>query len=203
MAQDYASKEVKRIDRWIAYVVNHAWVKSGIFIVAFLEATISPLLPELVVGAVLAYRKDLSWVRLSLISAAGSALGASLFYYFGKYLYALNQATFDRFLDGSTIAAYTDRLINQNSFVTMFVASFTPLPDRVFALLSGLLAINFFVVVTAFFLGRLLRVGIVAYFSYHFGDEAREYILKHTKKATIAILLLVALYAALTMSGIL
>jgi membrane protein YqaA with SNARE-associated domain len=203
MEQDFASKEVRRVDRWIAYVVNHAWIKTGIFLVAFLEATILPILPEIVVGTILTYRKDLSWKLLSVISALGSTTGAAALYLAGRYLYASYQSTFDAFLEGSVIASYTDTLLNQNSFIAMFVASFTPLPDRVFAFLAGLLTLNIAIVVPAFFLGRLTRVGIVAYFSYHFGDEAREYILRHTKTATISVIFLVVLYIGFKYFGIL
>jgi membrane protein DedA with SNARE-associated domain len=85
----------------------------------------------------------------------------------------------------------------------MFLAAFTPLPDRIFAFLSGVFSLSFFVVTLAFFFGRLIRVGIVAYFSYEYGDEAREYILKHTKLATVIVALLALLYIGLKYFGIL
>lgn len=202
MEHDYANKSVRRVDRFIAYVVHHTWIKLGIFILAFLEAIISPILPEVVVGAVLAYRKDLSWKLLSVISALGSATGASVLYLLGKYLFRANEAFFATFLEGAFVA-YAETIASNNTFIGMFIAAFTPLPDRVFAFLSGVFALSFPVVVLAFFLGRLVRVGIVAYFSYQFGDEAREYILKHTKKVTVALVALIFVYVLLKYVGIL
>ena len=75
MEQNFVNQGVHRIDRWVKYVATRTWIRTGIFVVAFLETTISPLLPELVVAAVLSYRKDISWKLLSIISAAGSAFG--------------------------------------------------------------------------------------------------------------------------------
>lgn len=203
MEQDFVNKKVKRVDKWIAYVVNHVWVKTGIFIVAFFEATILPVLPEIVVGAVLTYRKDLSWKKLSIISALGSAGGAATLYLVGRYLYKAHQVWFDTFLNGSLVASHAAAFLNDNYFIAMVFASFTPLPDRVFAFMAGILTLSFPVVVLAFFLGRLLRVGIVAYFSYHYGEEARMYILKHTKTVSIIILALIFLYILLTYLGVL
>lgn len=200
---EHGSVNIKKIDRVIAYIVHHAWVKTGVFIVAVLEATISPLLPELVVGAVLTYRKDISWKLLSLISALGSVVGVAVLYAVGKFLYTTYQSTFDSFFGSGTLATYGEQLLQGNTFITMFVASFTPLPDRVFALLSGIYSLNFLIVLIAFFLGRLLRVGIVAYLSYEWGDEARVYIKRNTQKAFIGIIVIVGIYALARVSGIL
>lgn len=194
---------IGKIDTTINYIVHHAWVKTGVFFVALLEATISPLLPEIVVGAILTYRKDISWKLLSAVSAVGSVVGVGILYAVGKFLYSTYQVFFDKIIGSGTVAQYAGSLLEGNAFLTLFVASFTPLPDRVFALLSGIYSLPIVVVAVAFFLGRLIRVGIVAYFSYHFGDEAREYILRNTKKATGIIVGIVIIYILLRVSGIL
>ena len=201
-ANNKLQAEVSRIDRWIRYVATHAWVRSGIFVIAFLETTISPLLPELVVAAVLSYRKDISWKVLSIISALGSATGAAMLYIVGKYLYVTHKIFFDNWI-GTTLGGYTESLFAHNTFVSLFLAAFTPLPDRIFAFLSGVFVLSFPVVVIAFFFGRLIRVGIVAYFSYYFGSSARRYILKHTKRVTIIVVILIVLYILLKTQGIL
>lgn len=203
MEQDFVDKEARKIDRFIKYVATRTWIKTGVFFVALLETTISPVLPELVVAAVLSYRKDISWKLLSFVSALGSTAGAALLYLLGKYLYRTHESWFQNIFDSSLIATYTENLFAHNAFVSMFLAAFTPLPDRIFALLSGVFLLPFLVVVVAFFLGRFIRVGIVAYFSYEFGDEARHYILKHTKLVTAAIVVLVIVYILMKMQGIL
>jgi len=190
------------IDRWIAYVATRSWIRTGVYIVAVLETTISPLLPELVVAAVLSYRKDISWKLLSFISALGSATGASILYLVGKYLYRTHEVFFEKILGGA-LGVYTENLFQYNTFVSMFLAAFTPLPDRIFAFLSGVFSLSFPVVIFAFFVGRYIRVGIVAYFSYEYGDEARAYILKHTKLATGVVAILILLYIGLKYFGIL
>lgn len=195
-------KDIRFIDRWIAYIASRRYIRSGVYVVALLEATISPLLPELVVAAILSYRKDISWKWLSIVSALGSATGALILYVLGKFLYVQHTLFFDKLL-GSELGMYSEKLFEHNTFVSIFLAAFTPLPDRVFAFLSGMFALSLFVTFAAFFMGRLIRVGIVAYFSYEYGDEARIYILKHTKLATTVVLSLIALYALLKYLAIL
>lgn len=152
MEHDY-DKEVKRVDRWIAYVATRTWVRLGIYVAALLEATISPVLPELLVAAVLSYRKDISWKVLSLYSALGSVTGVAILYGAGKYLYRSHQVFFENLL-GGTFGSYTETIFNHNAFVSMFLAAFTPLPDRIFAFLAGVLSLPFFTVLVAFFIGR-------------------------------------------------
>jgi membrane protein YqaA with SNARE-associated domain len=206
MEQDYASKildkDVKKIDKWIAYVATRSWVKSGVYVVAVLESTVVPVLPELVVAAVLSYRKDISWKLMSIISAFGSMTGAAIMYLLGKFLYIKHAYFFETFL-GSGLGTYGERLLDHNTFVTIFLSAFTFLPDPIFAFLSGAFLLSFPIVLLAFFLGRLIRVGIVAYFSYEYGDEARGYILKHTRLATGIVVSLAVLYALLKYLGIL
>lgn len=201
MEHSYTS-EVKRVDKWIAYIATRTWIRTGVYVAALLEATISPLLPELVVAAVLSYRKDISWKVLSFISALGSVTGAAILYIAGRYLYHTHQLFFNSLLGGS-FGSYVETIFSHNVFVSMFLAAFTPLPDRVFAFLGGVLSLPFMAVLLAFFVGRYIRVAIVAYFSYHYGDEARHYILKHTKQATIVLLLLISVYIFIRVSGIL
>lgn len=198
------SKKIKRVDKWVNYIVHHTYVKTAVFIIAMFEATISPILPEVVVAGILTYRKDISWKLLSLVSALGSVTGVSILYFLGKFLYRTHEVYFDTFLDGGgRIATYTQEILTQNTFVAMFLASFTPLPDRIFALLSGVLSLPFITVIIAFFLARLLRVGIFAYFSHRFGDRARAYILKHTRNATIVLLAIIVGYVLYRIRGIL
>ena len=188
-------RKIKIIDKCIKYIINHTYIKTTIFIVAVLEAVFLPLLPEVVIAGILTYRKNLSWKLLSIISALGSVTGITILYLLGKFLYTTNEIYFDLILNGGgKIATYTQDILSQNTFVAMFLASFTPLPDRVLILFSGVLALPFLLVISAFFLARLLRVGVVAYFSYKFGDRARIYILKHTRRVTITLVVFLVLY---------
>jgi membrane protein YqaA with SNARE-associated domain len=188
-------KEIKKIDKWVGYIIRHAYIKTIIFVVAILEAIFLPLLPEIIVAGALTYRKNLSWKLLSIISACGSVVGISILYMLGRFLYVRNEVFFDSFLHGGGyITTVTQEILHNSAFVVIFLSAVTPLPDRILAFISGVLSVPFFIVILAFFLIRLLRVGVVAYFSHKFGELARSYILKHSRWAAVGIVVIVLIY---------
>lgn len=181
-------------DRFIEKLSRTKHLFSITFIIAFLEASISPFLPEAFILIVLAYRKDISWKVLSLVSSLGSALGAFVMYIAGRLLYQSYGASILHMLHGESLANRAQELFEKNSFVAQFFAALTPLPDRVFSFLAGAFLISPFVIFIATFLGRLARVVPVAYLSYEYGDEARAYIKKHTRNTTVLIVVCVIVY---------
>lgn len=183
-----------QVDATINRLSKTKHLKLVTFIVAFFEATISPILPEAFLIVVLAYRKDISWKVLSFVSALGSSVGALMMYLLGATLYKSYGSSLLIFLHGETVAGKAKNLFEENAFYAQFFAALTPLPDRVFSFLAGAFFISPLIIFLATFLGRLIRVVPCAYFSYEYGDEARVYIKKHTKKASIVIVVLVVVY---------
>jgi membrane protein YqaA with SNARE-associated domain len=164
------------------------------FILAFLEQSISPVLPEAYVALVLSYRKDLSWRFLSLVSACGSTLGAFVTYILGYFLYASYGEKIVIALGWGQVFEKAQVLFADNVFIAQFLATLTPLPDRVFSFVAGAFGASLITVLTATTLGRLLRVSVIAYLAYEWGDEARDFIKKHTRLAVLLLAGLAALY---------
>lgn len=182
------------IDATINKLSKTKHLKSATFLVAFLEASISPILPEAFLLVVLAYRKDISWKVLSLISALGSTFGALLMYLLGVTLYKSYGQSLISFLHAEAVAEKAQVLFAENAFYAQFFAALTPLPDRVFSFLAGAFLVSLPTIFFATFLGRLIRVVPFAYLSYEYGDEARVYIKRHTRKVTIAVAVIIVLY---------
>ncbi|MBP6888813.1 MAG: hypothetical protein KBC21_03890 [Candidatus Pacebacteria bacterium] len=170
------------------------------FVLAFLEQSISPILPEAYTALVLSYRKDISWKFLSFVSACGSTFGALLTYSIGYFFYAAYGEKIIATFGWNTVFENARLLFVDNVFVAQLVASVTPLPDRIFSFVAGAFGLSLFLVLLASFLGRLTRALIVGYLAYEWGDEARNFIKKHTKAATIAITIFVVFYILYTIS---
>lgn len=181
-------------DKLIERLSKSKHIRSVTFVVAFLEATISPVLPEAFLIVVLAYRKDISWKLLSMISALGSSFGALAMYGVGATVYYTYGTRILQFLHGESVAGKAKILFADNAFMAQFIASLTPLPDRVFSFLAGAFLVSPVIIFVATFLARLTRAAPVAYLSFEYGDEARVYIKRHTKKVTIVVIILIALY---------
>jgi membrane protein YqaA with SNARE-associated domain len=173
-----------------------------LFLFAFFEASVSPILPELYI-AVLATYKKFSWKVLTLVSAFGSAVGASIVYLVGKLFFDQFGEKLLAFFHGEGIFERAKELYQINAFYAQFFASLTPLPDRVFSLFAGAFAVNFFIFFLATFLGRAVRAGITAYFFTKYGEAGKQYVKKHTKNTIIFLALVIILYFTLKYFGIL
>ncbi len=171
------------------------------FILAFLEQSVSPILPEAYVALVLSYRKDISWRFLSFVSACGSTAGALVTYTLGYFLYASYGDKLVGALGWEGVFEKAKVLFADNVFIAQFLATLTPLPDRVFSFVAGAFGASLIVVLIATFLGRLVRISVVAYLAYEWGDEARDFVKKHTKLAIVIIAFLVALYVLYKVFG--
>lgn len=170
-----------------------------VFLLAFLEQSFSPILPEAYLALILSYRKDISWKVLSLFSALGSLFGAALTYLLGYFFFASYGERIVTFLGWNDIVISAKNLFGETVFVTQLVAALTPLPDRIFAFTAGAFEVFLPAILLATFLGRLLRASVVAYVAYEWGDEARDFIKKHTKLASIALLFLFGIYIGYTL----
>jgi membrane protein YqaA with SNARE-associated domain len=164
------------------------------FLVAFFEATISPLFPEAFILLVLIYRKDISWKILSVISALGSATGSLVMYLIGARLYTVYGSQVVAFLHGEDIEGRAKILFTDNAFLAQFLAAVTPFPDRIFSFLAGAFFISPAIIFAATFLGRFFRIVPVAYLSYKYGDIARLYVKNNGKKVSISVSLATLFY---------
>jgi membrane protein YqaA with SNARE-associated domain len=173
-----------------------------LFLFAFFEASVSPILPELYI-AVLATYKKFSWKVLTLISALGSALGASIVYIIGSLFFDKYEEGLLALFNGEGVFLKAKELYQVNAFYAQFFAALTPLPDRVFSLFAGAFAINFFIFFIATFLGRAVRAGITAYFFTKYGEAGKVYVKKHTKNAIIFFVIILVLYILLKYFAIL
>ena len=190
------NKVFLEIDRCIDHWSRSRYIKSVTFVIAFLEACISPLPPEAFLLVVLAYRKDISWKILSFISAIGSTLGALFSYWVGYLFFASYGERIISFFHGEGLVSFFHESFAKNAFMAQFIAAITPAPDKVFTFLAGAFTISLPAILLGTFLGRYLRVLPVAYLSYEYGDEARVYIKKHKQYAVIGLVVAVALYIA-------
>ncbi len=164
------------------------------FALAFLEQSFSPILPEAYVALILSYRKDISWKFLSFVSACGSSCGALVTYMLGYFLYASYGEKMAAAFGWGEVFEKARVLFADNVFIAQFLATLTPLPDRVFSFVAGAFGASLILILIATFFGRLLRISVVAYLAYEWGDEARDLVKKHTKLAAIVLAGFVLLY---------
>ena len=154
-------------------------------IISFLESSFFPIPPDVMIAPMVIAKKD-SYIKIFLIATIFSVLGGMLGYVLGAYF-------FDFALLIVEFYGYEDKMLNLHNaleqgegfyawLVILFLAGFTPLPYKVFTIVSGLLSFNFPIFVLISLISRGLRFFIVSYLSFKFGDTFTKLMNKHGSK---------------------
>lgn len=185
-----------KLNKQVEDLANHKKAVQAVFPIAFLEAIIFPIPPEVLIAGILSYRKDVSWKKIAFFSTLGSVCGALVMYAIGYFLYDSVGVKLVEFYGLGSVMETAKETIHKHAFLAIMLAAFTPLPDRIFTLVSGVFSINLLIFIPAVFIGRGLRAGLVAYAASKYGDHIKNYMFKRADQVLlfIAILILVVLY---------
>ncbi len=149
---------------WREWMIRQTGGRRGLAwlgVIAFAEAWFFPIPPDVALLP-MAYREPRRWWRLALVTTLGSLVG-------GWFSYLVGWWAFD-WLGAPLVALYgwesqmqvAAGWLTSNAFIATLVASFTPIPDKIFNLAAGLFQINFGVFSLAYALGRGARFFLVA-----------------------------------------
>lgn len=126
-------------------------------------------------------------ITFSVIGAAlGYMVGAVLFHQFGLPLL--------HFYHLESAFAQAQDLIRGGVFLGMILVAFQLIPEKVFVLAAGFLGAPFLPFLAGFFVGRAIRLGVIAYLVKRFGTNVLLLIKRYLLVATVLLLLVVAYY---------
>lgn len=182
-------------ERGWQWFVEHAKSRFALVwlsVIAFTDTVFSPFTAEAFLAVlILAHREKwrtylvVSWVS----SMAGAAVGYWLFYFafrtFGEPMLA----------SWGLASVYTvaQSVLGAQIFLSMLLASFTPLPDKLFIYAAGILGAPFPLFMLGFAIGRGARMSVVTYLVWKFGEPVLELVNKYSGyTAVVAIAILVA-----------
>ena len=164
---------------------------SGIFLLAFLDATFLPL-PSLndVVLIDLCVASPTRMPYYALMSTLGSVLGGVLLFLLAR---KGEEAAFRR--KGGKYAPRIHRWVAQNGFVSMVIAALLPppAPFKIFVLAAGLLEMPWRTFVVAVTLARSVRFFGEGYLAIRYGPRTAAYLVAHKVGFAVSSLLLVLL----------
>lgn len=152
---------------------KHAW--RTLFAVSYLENFISPIPGDILVAPLAAHHPDRKWF-IVLYATFASVLGSLTGYLIGYFLFQSIGAPLVAWYGGEDAFTLFKTVFEKYGFATLFVVAFTPLPDKIFTVLSGVASISLFPFVLAMALGRALRFGIVAYLAATYGRSAYSFL---------------------------
>jgi len=164
-----------RLYDWVLGWANRPGGTWALFGIAFAEASFFPIPPDiLLIPLALGRPKRSLW--FALVCTAGSVLGAIGGFLIGTFLFAsVGQAILE--LYGVTRQyAELGQMFNNNLWLTLGTAGFTPIPFKVFTIAAGAFGVAFlpFIVVSAASRGG--RFFLVAGLLRLFGEPIRAFI---------------------------
>ena len=167
--------------------------------VAFIESFFFPVPPDLMIVPMVVAKKE-NYLKIFLIATIFSVLGGMLGYILGAYFFDFALLIVDFY-------GYENKMLNLKNtleqgegfyawLVILFLAGFTPLPYKVFTIVSGLLSFNFPIFVLISLVSRGLRFFIVSFLSFKFGDAFTKLMNKHGSKWFSILGIIIIIFAA-------
>tara|TARA_A100001037_G_scaffold98276_1_gene89710 strand:- start:726 stop:1337 length:612 start_codon:yes stop_codon:yes gene_type:complete len=171
--------------------------------ISFAEASFFPIPPDvllipLCLGAI---RKA---IKFALICSIASVLGGAAGYAVGAFGWESLKDFFFLYVPGFSEKKYTllKEWFDVWGWSLVFIAGFSPIPYKIFTILSGVLALNFPLFILASAVSRSARFFLVAVLIAKFGEPMKKQIDKHFNKLALAFcLLLVGGFAVLKFLG--
>ena len=169
-------------------------------IVSFLESSFFPIPPDVMI-APMAMAKKNDFFKIFLIATIFSVLGGILGYILGSYFFdfAMNIVQFYNYEE--KVVNLKNALTQDDGFYTwlgiLFLAGFTPLPYKVFTIVSGLIGFNFTIFILISLISRGLRFFIVSYLSSKFGDTFTNFMNQYGQKWFTIIGIVIVIIAAI------
>ncbi len=149
----------------------HRYAERYLAFVSFIESIFFPI-PADVMLAPMCLANRQKAIRYAIITSVFSVLGGALGYGLG-YFFSEPMLDFLKFISNAETIDKVKRWYDEYGFWLVFVAGFTPVPYKVFTILSGIMMINFPIFILASAISRPLRFFMVA-LAIYFGGEKLE-----------------------------
>ena len=163
----------------------------ALFGIAFIESSFFPIPPDvLLIAMVVAQRKK--WLLNAAICTAGSVLGALFGYFIGRVLFETAGKLIVDSYHLEAVVAMIGRKYQENAFLTIFTAAFTPIPYKAITITAGLFRISLPVLIIASIIGRAGRFFLVAGSLRIFGERIQNSIEKYFDIFSIVFVILLA-----------
>lgn len=184
-------------ERGWSWFVEHAKSRFALLwlaLIAFTDTVFSPFSAEPFLAALVLAHRD-RWRTYLAVSLTFSCLGTTVGYLAFFWLYrSFGEGLLAAwgFMD---VYAVAQGLLGEQIFFAMLLASFTPLPDKVFIYAAGILGAPFAPFMAGFILGRGARMAAVTYLVHRFGAPILEMVNKYSGWSAALAIAIFAIYA--------
>jgi membrane protein YqaA with SNARE-associated domain len=175
---------LKRIYDWVLSWANSKWSHVALALNSFSESIFFPVPPDVLLMA-LCLGKPKRALYFATITSIFSVLGGIGGYILGKFFWEVTKDFFLKYVFSVETFMKVSELYNQNAFIAVFTAGFTPIPYKVFTISAGVFSINFPIFIIASLISRSARFFIVSTLIFFFGQRVKVFIEKYFNILTI------------------
>lgn len=169
---------LRRLYDWTVRWAERPGSRWALFFIALIESSVFPVPPDVLLIALCVGAPRKSF-RFAAICAAGSVLGGMLGYLIGYAAWQAVKGFFIPYLFSQAAFDKVAALYQENAFVAVLTAAFTPIPYKVFTIAAGVCGVAFGPFVLASALGRSARFFLVAAMLFIFGPRIRALLEKY------------------------
>jgi len=178
---------LRRLYDWAMRMAQHERAPLILFWVAFVESSVFPIPPDIMLIPMVLARRAKAWVYAT-IATAGSVLGGLAGYAIGYFLFEYVG------LPILTVYGYADRfaetadLFRQWGVWILIAKGWTPFPYKVLTIAAGAFKMDLLAFLLASIVARAMRFYLVAALLFWFGEPIRDFIERRLSLVTTAFL---------------
>ena len=169
---------LNKLRDWTLGQKNSPYAGWSLFFVAFIESSIFPIPPDVLLIAILALHSR-RWKYFASIVLLGSLLGGMAGYLIGFGAFNLFGKKIVELYHLQSAMEAVGVKYSQNAFLTVFTAAFTPIPYKLITISAGVFKIDFWTFILASIIGRGARFFAVAYIMKLFGPKVEKILEKY------------------------
>ena len=165
---------------WLESFVDSQWALVALVLVSASESIASPIPPDPILIPMSILRPNMA-IIYSLVAALSSVLGAVIGHWLGS---RFGRPLLARFVSDYRIAK-AESLFQKYGVWAVLVAAVTPIPYKVFAILSGVLHLDLKPFILASLVGRCLRFLMFGVLLYFFGADVQYFLREYFHELTV------------------
>ncbi|WP_017670719.1 YqaA family protein [Blastomonas sp. AAP53] len=174
---------LKRLYHWTLAKAAHEKAPYWLAAVSFIESSFFPIPPDVMLAPMCLAKPEKAF-RYALICTIASVIGALFGYAIGYFLFeTVGIAILDFYGLGEKFEAFKVSF-NEQGWLIVLLAGFTPLPFKVITIAAGATAMPLYILVMASVIARSARFFLVGALLWKFGQPMQDWIDKHFALAT-------------------
>lgn len=167
----------KPIYLWTLRLAKHRLAPIFLAIIGFIESIFFPIPADVMLAPMCLANRQKAWRYAAILSIA-SVIGGFVGYFLGAYFQDTMLSILDKVAGSDKVATIKSWYL-EYGLIIVFVSGFTPIPYKVFTILSGIMGMNFWAFALMSALSRPLRFFLVAWAIKAGGERLERLVLQY------------------------